>query len=120
MKTFTHASIAERMGRTLGRAWIAYRRHEARVLRWMVEKGMSSGSANVVLWAVKLIVLGVLLYAAFWVALLAIFVVAAAWLAQRVDDEHEHGEWRNGLEGYGYYEHGLRTDYGRLFEDDQS
>lgn len=120
MKTFTHGTVAESIGRTLGHAWMAYKRREGRVLRWMVGEGLSAGSANVALWTVKLLVLGVLLYVAFWAALFAIFIVAAAWLAKNAGHQHEPGEWRNGPEGYGYYENGTRTDYGRLFEDDQT
>lgn len=85
MKAFTHGTVAESIGRTLGHAWMAYKREEGRVLQWMVGKGLSVGSANVALWAVKLVVLGVLLYFAFWLALILALTVAAAFFAKSVD-----------------------------------
>lgn len=119
MKTSTHTTFAERIGHMLGHAWIAYKREERRVVQWMVGKGLTTGAANTVLWGTKLLVLGVLLYVAFWLTLIAMFVFAAAWLVRHADHDSAHGEWRNGQEGYGYYENGTRTDYGRLFDDDQ-
>lgn len=120
MKTSTHTTLAENVGRTLGHGWAAYKQQEAHVVRWVIGKGLSSGTANLALWAVKLLALGILLYVAFWVALLLVLAVVAAWLARNADDDSEPGEWRNGTEGYGYYEKGVRTDSGRLFEDDQT
>ncbi|ARL24652.1 DUF3742 family protein [Burkholderia pseudomallei] len=119
MKTTAHTTVAERIGRGLGHAWFAIRRQEVRVVQHLMHQGLSRGVATFILWAAKLLVLGVLLYAAFWLTLVAIFVFAAAWLARHADHDSAQGEWRNGQEGYGYYENGTRTDYGRLFDDDQ-
>lgn len=118
MRTAAHTTVAERVGRGLGRAWLAIRRQEARVVQHLMHQGLSRGIATLILWAVKLLILGVLLYVAFWLTLVAIFVLAAAWLARHADHDSAQGEWRNGQEGYGYYENGTRTDYGRLFDDD--
>ncbi|WP_308142783.1 DUF3742 family protein [Burkholderia pseudomallei] len=120
MRTTAHPTVAERVGRGLGRAWLAIRRQEARIAQHFVHQGLSRGVATIILWGVKLLVLGVLLYVAFWLTLVAIAVLAAVWLAQHVDHDSAQGEWRNGQEGYGYYENGERTDYGRLFDDDQA
>jgi len=44
------------------------------------------------LWTVKLAVLGLLLYVAFWLAMLLVSAVAAAWAAEQTspDREDEH------------------------------
>lgn len=119
MKTTAHTTVAERVGRGLGRAWLMIGRQEARAVQHLVRQGLSPGVATLILWAAKLLVLGLFLYAAFWLTLVAIFVLAAAWLVRHTDHDYAQGEWRNGQEGYGYYENGTRTDYGRLFDDDQ-
>lgn len=106
MNASTQITLAERVGRALGCGWRVYRRWEARAVQWMVGKGMSGGSANAVLWAVKLLVLGVLLYVAFWLALLVVFAIVAAWLAQNADWNRVRSgepEWREGPAGYGLY-----------------
>jgi len=70
------------------------------------------------IWIVGLAVLGALLYVTFWLAALLVFgLVVAAWLARDAGHDGATGEWSNGPEGYGYYEDGVRTDYGRIFED---
>ncbi|EPP5101062.1 DUF3742 family protein [Enterobacter hormaechei] len=92
MNTTTRSNTAERFGRRLGRIWRAYKRQELRVVAWLVSVGAPSGVATALVWAVKLAVLGVLLYAAFWLALLLLFAVAAAWAAGR-DDATEEDEW---------------------------
>ncbi|KVW44757.1 DUF3742 family protein [Burkholderia ubonensis] len=119
MNTSTHITVAERLGRALGCVWRAYKRWEARAVQWMVGKGMSGGNAIAVLWAVKLLVLGVLLYVAFWLALLVVFAIVAAWLAQYADDtpDEERPQWRNGLSGYGLYRGDTRIDPGS--QDDE-
>ncbi len=64
MNTTTRTSTAERLGRTFGRGWRVYARGERRVSNWLVAKGVPSVGATVLLWVVKLAVLGALLYAA--------------------------------------------------------
>lgn len=110
---------AHRFGEWAGHTWRGLAQQDRRALAWLTRQGLPVGAAKMVSWAVKLLVLGVLLYVAFWLTLIAIFVLAAAWLARHADHDSAQGEWRNGQEGYGYYENGTRTDYGRLFDDDQ-
>ncbi|TQF98754.1 DUF3742 family protein, partial [Pseudomonas aeruginosa] len=74
-------STAERLGRTLGRGWRAYVRGERRASSWLVSKGMPAAGATAFVWVVKLVALGVLLYTTFWLAVLLLLGVAAAWLA---------------------------------------
>lgn len=74
-------SNAERLGRWAGRFWRGYVRQERRAAGWLVARGLPVGGAKALLWSVKLILLGVLLYAAFWLAVLLLFAVTAAWAA---------------------------------------
>ncbi|CAN5353432.1 hypothetical protein BH09PSE5_BH09PSE5_19570 [soil metagenome] len=95
MKATPKTTMAERAGRTLGRAYRAAMRREAHVVRWQVGKGMPIRGAKATLWITKLAVLGVLLYVAFWLALLLLLVVAVAWLARDANPT-EPEEWAIG------------------------
>lgn len=94
MKPSTQTTFAERTGWTLGRMWRAYMRQERKVSGWLVAQGVPASLAKATLVVVKLVVLGVLLYAAFWLALLLVFAVAAAWAVR--DSGHEPEEWAVG------------------------
>ena len=90
MNTTTRISTAERLGRRLGRGWRAYARSERRVSNWLVVKGVPWVGAALLLWVVKLAVLGLLFYAAFWLALVLLGVVVAGWAAAaNTSDEDE-------------------------------
>ena len=90
MTTTTRISIAERLGRTLGRGWRAYARGERQASNWLVSKGVPVADASVLVWVVKLAVLGVLLYVAFWLTLVLLGVAAAGWAAAaNTSDEDE-------------------------------
>ena len=90
MSTTTRISTAERLGRTLGRGWRAYARGERRASNWLVSKGVPAAVATALVWVVKLSVVGLLLYVAFWFALVLLGVVAAAWAAAaNTSDEDE-------------------------------
>ncbi|EDY8730826.1 TPA: DUF3742 family protein [Salmonella enterica subsp. enterica serovar Agona] len=113
MNTTTRTSTAERLGRVIGRGWRAYVRGERRVSNWLVSKGVPRAGAAALLWAVKLTVLGVLLYSTAWLALLLVFATVAAWGARNagLDDELPEPEWRNGPAGFGLYTYdGFRID----------
>lgn len=113
MRATAHTTIAERVGRRLGRVWLAIRRQEARVVQHLVRLGLSRSVAVLIMWAAKLLVLGVLLYVAFWLTLVAIFVLVAAWLAGNADGTaDDEPQWRNGLSGYGLYRGDVRVDPG--------
>jgi fatty acid desaturase len=106
MNTTTRISTAERLGRSLGRGWRASARGERRVSNWLVSKGLPVVWAAALLWVVKLAVLGALLYVAFWLALLLVFGMAAAWVARNTppEDDEEKLEWRVGHSGFGLYD----------------
>jgi len=113
MNTTTCSSTAERLGRSLGRGWHTYARGERRVSQWLASKGVPVAGAIALLWVLKLVALGLLLYVAFWLALLFVFAAVAAWAARNTDlDEEEHRtEWRNGPAGFGLYTYdGYRID----------
>jgi hypothetical protein len=108
MKTAAQTSFAERLGRTLGRAWRSCARLDRRAQGWLLARGWAPGIAKAALLAVKLAAIGVLLYTAFWLALLLAFALVGAWVVRNDDgsyDEEHKPEWRYGPAGYGLYTH---------------
>jgi hypothetical protein len=91
MNTTAHISTAERLGRWLGRGWRGYARRERRVLVWLDSKGLPVAAAAALLWATKLVALGLLLYVAFWAAVLLLGVAVAGWAAAANTPDEE--EW---------------------------
>ena len=106
MKTAAQTTFAERLGRMLGRAWRSCVRLDRRAHGWLLAQGWAPGAAKAARLIVKLAALGVLLYTAFWLALLVAFAVIAAWSARNSDEDNEETsqtEWRYGPAGYGLY-----------------
>ena len=71
---------------------------------WLLAQGWAPGIAKAALLAVKLAAIGVLLYTAFWLALLLAFALVGAWVVRNDDgsyDEEHKPEWRYGPAGYG-------------------
>ena len=85
----SNPSNAERFGRWLGRLRRGYTRRERGAVDWLVNRGMPTPAASALLWAIKLGVLAVLFYIAFWLALLFVFVLIAAWTASRTATSEE-------------------------------
>jgi len=113
MNTTTRISTAERLGRSFGRGWRAYARGERRASSWLVSKGVPAAGATALVWMVKLVALGVLLYTTFWLAMLLVCVMIVAWMARNADlgEELPEPEWRNGPAGFGLYTYdGFRID----------
>lgn len=105
MKRTTRTTAAECAGRWLGRAWRGVVRQEARAVQWLAGKGLPASVARLLLWIVKLAIFVVLLYVAFWLALLLAFAVIAAWLVRNADlDDEKQPEWRDGHSGIGVYD----------------
>lgn len=95
MKTAAQTTFAERFGRILGRTWRGCAHLDRRAQAWLRARGWAPGAAKATLLIVKLLALGLLLYAAFWLALLVAFAVVAAWAARgSANDEYE--EWEIG------------------------
>lgn len=107
MKTAAQTTFAERLGRTLGRAWRGCARLDRRAQGWLHAQGLAPGAARAVSMAVKLAVIGVLLYTAFWFALLVAVLIAAAWSMRNSPNwtaNDEQPEWREGHGGFGLYD----------------
>ncbi|AOK17103.1 hypothetical protein WT26_14500 [Burkholderia cepacia] len=119
MTTPSRPSWAHRFGEWAGQTWRWLARQDRRALAWLTMQGLPVGAAKMVSWAVKLLVLVAVFYAAFWLALLVVFAIVAAWLAQHADDtsDEERPQWRNGLSGYGLYRGDTRIDPGS--QDDE-
>jgi hypothetical protein len=95
MKTSAQTTFAERAGRTLGRMWRGFAHLDRKACGWLVEQGLPVGAAKALLWIVKLVVLGMLLYAALWLAFLILVAMVAAWLARSAGPD-EPEEWAIG------------------------
>lgn len=104
MKPATHNTFAERTGRMLARLWSGFVRLDRKACGWLVAQGLPAGLAKTILWVVKLAVLGVLLYSAFWLAVLLVFAAIAACVVRNADaddsSDDDEPQWRNRLDGY--------------------
>jgi hypothetical protein len=111
MKTMTSSSFAERAGRALGRACRGIVRLDRKAQGALVARGMNAALAKGILWAIRLALLALVLYGAFWVALVLGFVFVGAWAARYADFELPQLEWRDGMLGTGlYHPDGSRID----------
>lgn len=107
MTTATHhRPWAHRAGQAAGRGWRWYVHREQQLIRTLIAHGISARAARTALWVIKVAVLGLLLYLAFWLAVLLAFAVVPAWIAKNSDvtNEGESTEWREGHSGYGLYD----------------
>ncbi|TVO64202.1 DUF3742 family protein [Denitromonas ohlonensis] len=95
MKPAVHTTFAERIGRTLGRVWRGFVRLDRKAHGRLVALGWAPGMAGAALLVLKLVLLGVLVYTAFWLALLLAFVAFAAWTARNSEGD-ETEEWAIG------------------------
>ncbi|MGR4868189.1 DUF3742 family protein [Variovorax sp. LARHSF232] len=124
MSTTTRLSTAERLCRWLGGMWRGGARLDRKATDWLLTRGLTPGVTKILLLAVKLAVLGVLLYTAFWLTLLLVFVMAAARMTARDDTEIEsdflgrRAEERDHREGIFYHPASYSDDPDPRFEDD--
>ena len=118
MKPAAQTTFAERAGRTLGRMWCGFVRLDRKSNGWLVAQGWAPGVAKAASLVIKLVALGLLFYAAFWLALLLLFMIAAAWTAHAAEwDDEQETEWRTGGDGFGLYRGDVRIDIGDPHED---
>lgn len=105
MNTTTRTSTAERLGRAFGRGWRTYARGERRASNWLVSKCVPRGGATALVWVVKLGVLALLFYLAFWLALLLVglMLVARGFGKGSEDFSLPSDELRHGEAGFGLY-----------------
>lgn len=85
MTTTSRPSWADRFGEWAGRTWRWLVRQDHRASAWLTRQGLPAGAAKAVSWAMKLLVLVVVLYAAFWLALLLALLVIAGLAASHID-----------------------------------
>ncbi|CAK0044057.1 Uncharacterised protein [Burkholderia pseudomallei] len=85
MTTIPRRPWVHRFGEWAGRMWRWLVRQDRRASAWLTRQGLSAGAAKSVSWAVKLLVLVVVLYAAFWLALLLALLVIAGLAASHID-----------------------------------
>ncbi len=113
--------FAERVGYSFGRILRAYAQKEDLAADCFVARGVHRTLTKVMLWILKLVLLGTLLCLSLWLALLYLFwVVASAFHARGVifPGRASGGDgWRNGASGYGDYSGEHRVDAGRFDED---
>lgn len=111
------ARRAERCGRWLGHRRVAFRRWQARRIGWAMGQGLPFGIARAILWIVQAALLFVLLSALVWIAPilgLCLFAVGYGTVCSVLPEEA--GQWRDGDEGFGYYENHVRVDHGHLWD----
>ena len=89
MKNATQTTFAERLGRTLGRAWRGCARLDRRAQRWLGARGLAPGATRAVSLVVIFAALAVLLYSAFWLALLIVGLVVVTWMAKQDHDDED-------------------------------
>lgn len=92
----TGNSKAESVGRWLGQIWRNIARQEACAARWMIDHGTSPLVARTVLWGVKLVALCILLYVAFWPALLVALIAGVARIANAGASPDAAVKWKIG------------------------
>lgn len=123
MKHTARMTTAARLGRWLGGVWGVCLRAERRAHRWLVAQALPAGGAAVLIWVIKLAVLGVLLYVAFWVALILVALVVAARMAEQApqgDDDFlgRKAEELDHRESLFYHPASYNDDPDPRFEDD--
>ncbi len=122
MNTSTHISSAERMGGALGRLWKKWLRLNDKISNRLATYGIPAVLTKIALLVIKLIVLGALFYAAFWVTVLLLLGAAITGMARyggagTIDIKPEKIEYRDGHSGIGLYnKYDLRVDPGEPYE----
>lgn len=123
MKHTAGMTTAARLGRWLGGVWRGWLRAERRMHRWLMAQALPAGGAAVLIWVIKLAVLGVLLYVAFWVALMLVALAVAARMAEQApqgDDDFlgRKAEELDHRESLFYHPASYNDDPDPRFEDD--
>lgn len=123
MKHTARMTTAARLGRRLGGVWRGWLRAERRVHRWLMAQGLPAGGAAVLIWVIKLAILGVLLYVAVWATLLLVALVVAVRMAEQApqgDDDFlgRKAEELDHRESLFYHPASYNDDPDPRFEDD--
>lgn len=91
MNMSKHAGNAERLGCWLGGVWRGYVRREQHGATWLKARGVPAGGAVALLWIIKLAAFGILLYTAFWLALLLVLALLGAWMIRKTMEAMTRG-----------------------------
>ncbi|MCK9986219.1 MAG: hypothetical protein AzoDbin1_02691 [Azoarcus sp.] len=124
MKPAAQTTFAERVGRALGRVWRSCMRLDREANGWLLAQGLAPGVAKAALLVAKLVAVGLLVYAAFWLALLVTTAMAATWMASQQDSDDDSdflgrkAEERDHREGLFYHPTSHNDDPDPRFEDD--
>ncbi len=116
--------VAYHLGHRVGRVWRGLASREQRAVAWLVDHGWAPGLARTLPWAIKLLVVGTLIYAAFWLALVLVFAVFAGCIAEHSIDQDESdllgrkSEELDHREGLFYHPYNYNDDPDPRFEDD--
>lgn len=109
------------IGYAFGRILRAYTQKEASAIDWLAARGAPLSLTKLMIWVVKLALLGTLLSFALWIALPYLILVVASALYRRgvIFPERASGGdgWRHGASGYGDYSGDQRVDAGRFDEE---
>ena len=90
MTTHTQTGqLGYRLGRGAGHAGRWFARVDRKANGYLVAQGMNANLAKGILWAIKLALLAVLLYGAFWAALVLMSAAVAVWAARFSSLDHE-------------------------------
>ena len=109
MNAYERSSHAQRAGASLGRVWRYCLQKDECLGVWLGRHCLSATLGRYIHWAIRLSVLSVSLYLTFWLVLLPLFVLSAAFVMKDrsavPEDDHGH-EWRHGNAGFGLYTSG--------------
>ena len=113
--------FAHRAGYRLGKLLRTFTRRETLIVKSLAMKGVPSVVTATMIWIVKLLLLGVLLYFTLWAALFYATLVFFGALQSRglVFPEAMKNDdgLRHGTSGYGDYSGDFRVDAGRFDEE---
>lgn len=86
-----------RLSRGARRVLRGYGQMEHRAARWTVANGLPVELASIGIWGVRLAVAGMLVYTAFWLAIVILIVLASAWYglhrSSNADDDWRFPTW---------------------------
>lgn len=88
MKSAAHTTFAERVGR-LRRSCMRLGR---KANGWLLAQDLAPDVAKAALLVAKLVAVGLLVYAAFWLALLLAIAVVAAWVTRNAEQDEPEEE----------------------------
>ena len=122
--TYKNAGRGLRWGAALARMWRAIQKLERGFGSWLAGVGCPAALVTTIRWALRAGIVAALFFnlAAFAVLFaVALLVLIGIPPHRNVDlsDTFDEPQWRDGLAGYGEYRHGVRTDAGRLFENEE-